>query len=66
MNGESSSAILAVPMLEKIWTVGSLIITILYVLTTHRLLAPRTNTFVGTAAYISPEILARSETNPQR
>ncbi|KAF8183165.1 AGC/PDK1 protein kinase [Pholiota molesta] len=26
--------------------------------------SPRTNTFVGTAAYISPEILARSETNP--
>ncbi|PPR04868.1 hypothetical protein CVT26_012699 [Gymnopilus dilepis] len=26
---------------------------------------PRTNTFVGTAAYISPEILARSSTNPK-
>ncbi|KAF8960326.1 AGC/PDK1 protein kinase [Flammula alnicola] len=25
---------------------------------------PRTNTFVGTAAYISPELLARSEANP--
>jgi len=25
---------------------------------------PRTNTFVGTAAYISPEVLARSEANP--
>ena len=27
--------------------------------------APRTNTFVGTAAYISPELLSRSETNPK-
>ncbi|CAA7264336.1 unnamed protein product [Cyclocybe aegerita] len=26
---------------------------------------PRTNTFVGTAAYISPELLARSEVNPR-
>ncbi|KAF8155615.1 AGC/PDK1 protein kinase [Crassisporium funariophilum] len=26
---------------------------------------PRTNTFVGTAAYISPELLARSEVNPK-
>lgn len=26
---------------------------------------PRTNTFVGTAAYISPELLSRSETNPK-
>jgi len=26
---------------------------------------PRTNTFVGTAAYISPEILAKSEVNPK-
>lgn len=24
------------------------------------------NTFVGTAAYISPELLSRSETNPKR
>ncbi|KDR80094.1 hypothetical protein GALMADRAFT_242319 [Galerina marginata CBS 339.88] len=27
--------------------------------------SPRTNTFVGTAAYISPELLARSESNPK-
>ncbi|KAF9051574.1 AGC/PDK1 protein kinase [Panaeolus papilionaceus] len=26
---------------------------------------PRTNTFVGTAAYISPELLARSDSNPR-
>ncbi|PPQ80556.1 hypothetical protein CVT25_001590 [Psilocybe cyanescens] len=26
---------------------------------------PRTNTFVGTAAYISPELLARSDSNPK-
>ena len=29
-------------------------------------IAPRTNTFVGTAAYISPEILAKVEVNPKR
>ena len=29
-------------------------------------IAPRTNTFVGTAAYISPEILAKDEVNPKR
>jgi 3-phosphoinositide dependent protein kinase-1 len=29
-------------------------------------IAPRTNTFVGTAAYISPEILAKEEVNPKR
>lgn len=28
--------------------------------------APRTNTFVGTAAYISPELLTRSESHPTR
>jgi 3-phosphoinositide dependent protein kinase-1 len=27
--------------------------------------SPRTNTFVGTAAYISPELLARSNSNPK-
>lgn len=27
--------------------------------------APRTNTFVGTAAYISPEMLARTDSNPK-
>ena len=29
-------------------------------------IAPRANTFVGTAAYISPELLSRSEANPTR
>ena len=29
-------------------------------------IAPRTNTFVGTAAYISPEILTKSKVNPKR